>query len=575
MIYFYLLLYKMLKISHRTCILLFVISCIPGISVFRLEPLDIVKNREIFYNNYFEKFTNNLKLNYTLDKGYQCIVKKNIYYEEDVFIIPKNLSYSCFDEFPLKSKLYETIINNEIVSRYLNMTSNLLLTTRLLFDIKANITDVFILMKRYDKKEESYNFENFKEYLKSRGDFYNSFLNTIPLANILGQTSWSDDDIKDYKFTGFLPVIKNQIIRIFHSLSEDFKKDKIFKEFTNSWFKSSNLNYFLSIYGYVISRSFKINLNEFKLEKSDSNEINKKINKIGASIIIPFIELCNHYQPQVQKDSKGQLKSLKILFDTDKINIKSLSQYDLQDEFSFSYSNLLTNDFFLLNYGFIIKNNMFQEFVFRFDIEDQGHKFYKKLLDKNFNIDRIIVDDKKLSIQFPLLFNELSSELIEFIEAYIEVSDHLNNDNGKYSHPKSKTLLKLKNSISVMLLNLLKKYQLYYITVHQNIKTFLNEMKINTIENFIEETENFEKQIEILNHKIEETSKHYLIKYNNTDDIPNLSNFKDLHILLKKSLIRQFNIENIKILFSQERLIFDNLFKFYGKNILDLKNLYV
>lgn len=539
----------------------------------RLEPLNIVLNREKFYFDNFGNVTNNLELKKDSSKGYFCQSKDHIRVGDPIFTIPKNISYSVFDEFPFKNKFFEILNDNDIILKNTNLTGNILLTTRLLFDLKANITEIFILTKKYENKID-YSFNEFKNYLKSRNSFFFEFLKNLPLISNLGQTSWSDEEINEFELTGFLPVFKNKIIKIYNFLREEFGKDPILKELTNSWFNESNLNYFLSLYGYVISRSFKIELKDFSNENTQ-NLINVKIDKHGGNIIIPFIELCNHYHPKVN-DGNALLKTIKINVHEETILINALSDYKKNEEFNFSYSNLLTNDYLLLNYGFIVRNNPFQEFVFRFDVDDPKFKFYKTLEKNKFNMNQIaIIGNEKLAIHFSLKYNNLSKDLEKFINVFMELNNFMEDERHEL-----KSYRKLKTELDQSTFNKLKVLFLYFSTIDKNIKTINDSLENKSIMYYLDKINETNSKINKLNQIIEDNTNNFITNRNltqnkNDDDLQNLFYFKNLHNFIKKKLIQEFNLENIKIIFSHQNLVLRNVESLLCKSILKLKLKYI
>ena len=148
---------------------------------YRLEPINIFKQREGFYYKYFPKHTNKLKLNYTDEKGYHCIASEKINRQDEIFNIPKNYTYSMYDDFPLKETFYNILGEIEILRKYRNLINKILLTTRLLFDMKANITEAFIYIKKYGGSEEiNYSIDSFRNYLRSKAEFFSEYIKFLP-----------------------------------------------------------------------------------------------------------------------------------------------------------------------------------------------------------------------------------------------------------------------------------------------------------------------------------------------------------------------------------------------------------
>jgi hypothetical protein len=89
-----------------------------------------------------------------------------------------------------------------------------------------------------------------------------------------------------------------------------------------------------------------------------NNDINAYMGKnVGAPCIVPYIDLCNHYQPKYDdlRDKKP------IILDTEKdyfVNTMS-SNVNYGDEVSYTYTNEPSNLIMYMHYGFIMRNNIF------------------------------------------------------------------------------------------------------------------------------------------------------------------------------------------------------------------------
>ena len=73
------------------------------ILTYRLEPLQTWNSRRDLYQQNFYKFTEKLGIGFSKEKGYFCIANRSIIGNDSVFTIPRNYSFSVFDEFPFKS----------------------------------------------------------------------------------------------------------------------------------------------------------------------------------------------------------------------------------------------------------------------------------------------------------------------------------------------------------------------------------------------------------------------------------------------------------------------------------------
>ena len=459
-----------MRVENLFILFLFLLN--PYSLSYRLEPINIFKQREDFYHKYFPKFTNKLKLNYTDEKGYHCIVKEKINRQDKIFQISRNFTYSIYDIFPLKETFYNILGEIEILRKYRTLHNKILLTTRLLFDMKANITEAFILTKKYGNSEEiNYSIDSFRNYLRSKSEFFSEFIKFLPQAYIFGETSWSEDDIFQYRQTGSIPVFKMELVKIYKSIIEALKNSEITQEFTKNWLNEDNISYFLSLYGYVNSKSFQINFDDSN--SSEINQVNKNLEKFGGLALIPFADLCINSLQENNSDERN----FQIVY-KDQINILSLKEYSISEELSLTKSENLSNDILLLNHGIVRKNNPHQEFIFKFDIIDNNYSFYNILKSNGFNINIIkIIDEHKLSINFNLKSSHMSEDLFKFINIFL--STFGSRDDEKFH--KIKSYRSLINSIDKSNWRRLKNNLLYYSTMEKNIKKILEDAEVKDI----------------------------------------------------------------------------------------------
>ena len=131
----------------------------------------------------------------------------------------------------------------------------------------------------------------------------------------MNQFYWSDEDINEYSKTGFYPVFSKELIKIFDEIVHNISKlNSKLSLFTEYWLNSKQINIFLSIYSIVTSRTFRINLADFNTnDKGKNYRDNLILSRTGGTVLIPFIDLCNHYHPNKETSiSKADSKSYKI-----------------------------------------------------------------------------------------------------------------------------------------------------------------------------------------------------------------------------------------------------------------------
>ena len=551
---------------NKSILIYFLFLKLAFILNYRVEPLQTFNSRKDMYEKNFYNFTDKLRISFSKDKGYFCIANKEISKNDNLFSIPRNYSFSVFDDFPFKSNFLKVLQSTEKIYNN-NLTSNILLTIRLMQDLKSNVTKNFLLFKtNLDVEDIEINFKEefnfYKQYLHKKTKFAINFLNNLPFASGLNQFSWSNEDVEEYSKTGFYPVFRKEISQIFEEIVHKISKIKSrFLSFTEYWLNNKQINIFLSIYSIVTSRTFTTSLLDYNVsnEKDRNYEDNLILSQTGGTVLIPFIDLCNHYHPNKEMFEENNnhttksftIKRIKLSYDDEYIKIYSLHKYSEKEEFDFTYSQIFTNDFLLLNYGFIVKNNPFQEYVFKFEMDDPKRSFYERLNMINLTENSVhLTANNKLVVHIKLNSFVESNDLIKFIASYIKFQSEFE-----------------KKKLDSGSLLMFKLYALYINTLDRNINSVipLRDIKYNIT---AELTENYNK-IKRLNEIIDKNSKR------NDNELESLLYFKTLHSYLKKDLIFKFNVENIKILIAQRKIVLDSIRKLALKNLVSLRWRYI
>jgi len=451
---------------------------------------------------------------------------------------------------------------------------------RLLFDSKANLTETFLKLKLHQKRHDNsttfYNYlENFKSYILNKPLFLKKYIHLLPLANNLGQTSWSDEEINEYLYSGSLPVLKGELMKVYNTMLEKAENNTFLYSFTNHWLNKDNLNFFLSIYGHVISRTFQLYLKDYdNIDKFKNyiNDDNLYLNTFGGNILIPFIDLCNHYHPKllktvnqvdkqnIEESLSAKLKLIKFKIAGSNVKIMALSRYTKKTEFAFSYSTMLNNDYLLLNYGFIVKNNPFQEFIFRFDIDDPYKEFYKKLKEINFNMEKVkLLPNNKLATHFSISSDVLSDDLFFFIDTYLSMNP------PKFNRRKPNLM---NNEIK---LSKVRALVLYLLTLNRNLYSIFPK---DYDEGFKKLVVDLHLNSDSINKLDSEITKNEL-NSNGNSDVSTFLNFKYLHTSLKQRNIRQFNFDNIKLIYKHKDIVQTNIRQLIMSDIGLLRNEYI
>jgi hypothetical protein len=424
-----------------------------------------------------------------------------------------------------------------------------------------------VIFNNLIENKKNYDLEDFRNYLRKRhkDEFILIYLNHLPLAYNFGETSWSDEDILEYQKTGFIPPFKNKLLKIYKSILEYLKKNSKLFEICKNWLNEENSTYFLSIYGYINSKAFQITLKELgDIRNSDHNKVNQAIDKSSGYILVPVFDMC------LNNLSKNIIRDIKFKFSTDDsfISLHSSENYKNNTEITFNLQRDFSNDYSLLNYGYLIRNNPYQEYVFRFDIPDKDYKFYKTLKRSGVEMKNLsILEVEKLTILVNLRNNVISKEIIKIISTFLEFKK----TNWKEVPKKNKEYEILMRYYSIMI---------------TNIKSIFDENSDNIdiwseITSYVGKFLDNESKKKKLSNIVEENTKKFLKNTNDIllspldDDLQNLFYFKHLHNNIKKSLIYKFTFENLKIVFSQISIILNILKQNLVRDINSIKNKYI
>lgn len=481
------------------------------------------------------------------------------------------------------------------------------------------------------------NFTKYKSYLryKNSNDFLYKYLGMMPLQYMYSQTAFYPKGDEDYSKSGHIKPIGSLIEQIYLTLAdkiENFENDLVsyknrndtetnlanssindesddqlqvnndlneeliatFKKYTDlfrvvrNWFNKDNLNYFKSVYAFVSSRSFKHSLTGYigisELHNNANDELNIILDKDtnGVPYLIPSIDLCNHYHP-TSKDieiedgiKKAKLKKIIIEKNDKHYIIKALSEYKKNEEFNFSYTSILSNDYLLLNYGFIIPNNPFQEFIFNFRLIDEGKKLFEELHKAGFNMGLVSLVKTKidsneeisedstnstnsksesplLSIDFHLTYDKINQDLLDFITIYLS-SNHLLYE--EISN-KSKVNNEIKNTMKILIV--------YYRVIEKNIRDIFESklsIKAHNSTFLLNEIYNNTKEIDDLQNKLD--------VIDNKEEIKEV--YSSMDYLIKSTNILSFHSENIKILESHQNKILKKILSIYSDFIFGYSN---
>ena len=227
----------------------------------------------------------------------------------------------------------------------------------------------------------------------------------------------------------------------------------------------------------------------------------------------------------------------------------------------------------LLNYGLVVKNNTFHNYVIKIDLYDEGYEFYKYLTRNNINMDNIhILDDSIITGKFELNIMSLNKNLMEFLFYFNQYDEIKDNEvmASKFNVKKNRYLEGTVDFVNKKTLNkndqkTLSTYLRYYSTIYghvKNIEENMIEYLNKTMRGYVEEIKVFDKEILDMANNIKMLDNGNII-----DQFENLYYYNRLHELLNKKNIHLFNIENIKILNKHLEFISQDIINIQWKSI--------
>ena len=540
--------------------------------IHRFEPYNLYISRREFILSNFDKFSNyiTLKKPASINEKLQCIFKSDITIDSSTSLF----SYTEKDIINSNSEnIYYPYINN--ISNYLtnNLTlsfqtqKKLKLSLYILYELKGNLSQTLYLM---NKQKETNELNLFRKYLKYRpsNTFIINYIHNLPLSGMLNYYTWSLDEFYDYGLTGNMKPRAQ--LKTLHNIYEKIKTLYENNTIVNNWLNKENENVFYSIYHYINVYSFEYSTITNKNIEDDDKSL--------SIIIFPFIDVCSNSNEESILKINNNNNIFNLYSSCGKEKIKK----NKNEVFKYKYNENLSNDHSLLNYGIIIKNNLFHNYLITMDLYDEKYEFYKYLTRQNINMDNIhILTDDVITAKFELNSQNLNKNLLEFLFFFNEFDEikesesliHKFNKN-KFRYHEGTVNYILKNTLEKSDQKTLGTYMRYYSTIFSHVKNIEENMKeyLNvSMTEYIKEIKNFEKEIKDMEKNIE-----ILDKGNIIDHFENLYYYNRLHELLNKKNIHLFNIENIKILMKHLKFVSQDIISIQYKvlNNSFLKDIY-
>lgn len=314
-----------------------------------------------FGKNYTERVTGGkVRFEYEESKGVYCKANKDLYSKEFTFEIPKEFVICSFDIFPYMFELKDPIVNyvKQHYARegnYTTRTFMYLFSFNLMYINFQNKTFIEDHLKAIKKE---YYIPTISEELKN-------YMDSLPKANY-NSLMFSNEEKEFQKLVGLdleneKDECKELLENVIQYVNENLKKEA---EFILPWIQDLHLfKYFSSI---IASRSFKANMYLYeklinksildlpmgKKRKTFFSEISPEL---YGSCLIPFIDLCNHRNPQ-DINLKDRVDFM-IVYKNNKVVFSFIKEFQKNEDYEYSYIPYPSNSKLLIAYGFTVDNN--------------------------------------------------------------------------------------------------------------------------------------------------------------------------------------------------------------------------
>ena len=333
-----------------------------------------------FGKNYTERITGGKVIfDYEESKGVYCKANKDLYSNEFTFEIPREFVICSFDIFPYMFELKEPLVNylkiaNVRAGNYTSIAFMYLFTFNLMYINFQNKT--FIENHLKDIKKDYYIPIISQESI--------NYMNSLP-KTYYSSLMLNEEEIELQNNLG-LNLIQNDQSKELHEIVIKYVKENLKKEaqYILPWIQDLDLfKYYSSI---VVSRGFKIHLYLYEklinksildlpMGKARKDFYSELSPALYGSCLIPFIDLCNHKNPQ-DINLKDKVDIL-IISKNNKIAISFNKIFQKGEDYEFSYIPYASNLKLQLAYGFIVENNVLSLVESRLPVEKINFPKYK------------------------------------------------------------------------------------------------------------------------------------------------------------------------------------------------------
>jgi hypothetical protein len=325
------------------------------------DDYDVAMRRLNFANNHTEKITGGKVIfEYEESKGVYCKANKDLYSSEFTFEITREFIICSFDIFPYMFELKEPLVNYYKNAKQIqgNQTLSYFMYLFSLNLMYINFQNKTFIENHLKNIKKDYYIPNISQELKD-------YMNSLPKASY-GVIMFNEEEIELQKILK-LNLIQYDETKELHEFIIKYVQENLKSEaeYILPWIQDLYLfKYYSSI---IASRSFKVNL--FNYEKF----INKSISDLPmgkarrdfiseltpdryGTCLIPFIDLCNHKNPQ--DFNLNDKVDFLILSNNNKLSISLNKKFQKNEDYEYSYINYPSNAKLFVAYGFTLENNI-------------------------------------------------------------------------------------------------------------------------------------------------------------------------------------------------------------------------
>jgi hypothetical protein len=333
-----------------------------------------IQNRFKYFSKLQKISNNKVKIEYDTDRGFYCKANDFIKDKDQLYDVPKSLTLSPFYIFPFKFEFIEILANIEEIKNSKSRDSTL-----------ANYLFVFqYLIYRYVPKRTLKEFIKENEYV----DYYDYFepdpqvINSFP-SFVPTLINYSREDVSILSRMNFIFTEIKDIGIIFEKVIGS-KKDFIRRLFAPIF----TYNRIREAYAMIKSRHFMFIYDDFyKMEGytennpnnsniiKKNNQANRNMYRAGFPLLPAYIDLCNHGQSKTFSHSNNNF--IKVEVRKDFVEYYSANNWKPGNEILHNYSLNPSTFFLSINYGFVLKKNIYDEI--EINVKDNV----------NFNLDQI------------------------------------------------------------------------------------------------------------------------------------------------------------------------------------------